>query len=171
MYFKKYLFKVLFKVYIRGDNMESSAIRAIMIGTALFITMITISAVMLYFNSAKELVTNVGSGSPLSENYSTYIKDLVLTKGKVTGADIKNIINYFFEDESVEINISTRRNFSNKNVNEGINLPTEYTGVNTNEENYNTIMGQILDNSYFEVNYELYSGTEEIKKITIKEMI
>lgn len=151
--------------------MESSAIRAIMIGAALFITMITISAVMMYFNSAKDLVTNVGSGSALSENYSTYIKDLILTKGKVTGADVKNIINYFYENESAEINISIRRNFSNKNVNEGINQPTTYTGINTSEEKYNKMMGQILDNSYFEVDYELHPGTEEIKTMTIKEMI
>lgn len=151
--------------------MENSAMKAIMIGAALFITMITITAVMMYFNSAKSLVENVGDGSSISNNYSTYIRDLILTNGNLTGSDVKNIINYFYDNTLTEVNISIRRNFSVEDVNQNVNLPVSYSNINNDSNNYNKVMVQILDNSKFNVQYELYSDSNEVKSIKIDEII
>lgn len=88
---------------------ESNAIRAITIGVSTFIAILTITAVMMYYNTAKATVQEVGSGPDLYNNYASYIRDILVRPNgsTITGADAINLINYFYNDELVEVNLVT----------------------------------------------------------------
>ena len=86
---------------------ENNAIRAITIGVSTFIAIITISAVMMYYNTAKATVQEVGSGPDLYNNYASYIKDILVkpSGSTISGTEAINIINYFYNDDLVTVNI------------------------------------------------------------------
>lgn len=88
---------------------ENNAIRAITIGVSTFIAILTITAVMMYYNTAKATVQEVGSGPDLYNNYASYIRDILVRPNgsTITGADAINLINYFYNDELVEVNLVT----------------------------------------------------------------
>lgn len=86
---------------------ENNAIRAITIGVSTFIAIITITAVMMYYNTAKATVQEVGSGPDLYNNYASYIKDILVkpSGSTISGTEAINIINYFYNDDLVTVNI------------------------------------------------------------------
>ena len=89
---------------------ESTPIRAIVIGVSVLIGIATISAVLMYYNTAKQMASNVGRGQDFASNYEQSIQDILL-KGSytvsgnnyITGTDVKNLLNYFYNNENVEI--------------------------------------------------------------------
>lgn len=86
---------------------ESNAIRAITIGVSTFIAIATISAVLMYYNTAKATVQEIGTGPDVYNNYATYIKDLLIKPSGTTisGTDAINIINYLYNDDLVTVNV------------------------------------------------------------------
>lgn len=91
---------------------ESAPIRAIVIGVSTLLAVATISAVLMYYNTAKQMASNVGRGQDFAANYDQSIQD-ILTAGTynvsgtnyITGADVKNLLNYFYDNEEVQINV------------------------------------------------------------------
>ena len=83
---------------------ESAPIRAIVIGVSTLLAVATISAVLMYYNTAKQMASNVGRGQDFAANYDQSIQD-ILTAGTynvsgtnyITGADVKNLLNYFYD--------------------------------------------------------------------------
>ena len=78
-------------------------LRLISIGSSIFIALITITAVMTYYNISKSTVSEIGVTN-LVENYNENIKQ-VLYKNEVTGAELKNILQYFSTNKEVNIAI------------------------------------------------------------------
>lgn len=161
---------------------ESAPIRAIVIGVSVLLAIATISAVLMYYNTAKQMASNVGRGQDFAGNYEQSIQD-ILTKGSynvagtnyITGADVKNLLNYFYGDENVEVNVITA-NFVVKY--EGYipiagsyqsSLLTYYQ-ANLNE-NYDIVMKVLIDNQKFIIETEDEQTLENGKigkKITLK---
>lgn len=148
---------------------ESAPIRAIVIGVSTLLAVATISAVLMYYNTAKQMASNVGRGQDFAANYDQSIQD-ILTAGTynvsgtnyITGADVKNLLNYFSNSETMKIkvyNIKVIDEYKNytpivSNVSDGYD--------NANLENYKNAMKNISDNQRFIIE------SKNDKKITIK---
>lgn len=145
---------------------ESAPIRAIVIGVSVLIAIATISSVLMYYNTAKQMASNVGRGQDFAENYEQSIQD-ILTEGSynvagtnyITGADVKNLLNYFYNDETVEIYITFFR-YIDKCSDLYISSTTNrggsglYNNPNNDinyEKSYKDIMKKILDNQKFKL--------------------
>lgn len=152
---------------------ESNAIRAITVGVSTFIAVITISAVMMYYGVAKETAQAIGQGEDISGNYTKYILDLVLYNQKTDGAGVKNILNYFYLNDRVSVDISTMTNLGSVigGLTNGVTQTKNITNVNNNISLYNNVISKIITNQTFRLDVEYYdSGKTEIKRITITEI-
>lgn len=149
---------------------ESSAMKAIMIGAGVFISIITITAVLTYYNSAKSLVENVGTGTDISSNYSSYIKDLVVKPNgsEISGADAKNILNYFFDNPRTNVTVTLYTDFANKKKKSAMPIFNK-SNLNKNMVDYQEALLGIKDNYNYILNVEYYEGTEEVETINITE--
>ena len=139
---------------------ESTPIRAIVIGVSVLLAIGTISAVLMYYNTAKQMASNVGRGQDFASNYEQSIQDILL-KGSytvagdnyITGTDVKNLLNYFYNDESVIIEISNMKDIDKYENNTSIANRNSGWGPNVNQVGnlYNIVMKKILDNQKFEL--------------------
>lgn len=150
-----------------------NAIRAITIGVSTFIAVITISAIMMYYSSARDVVQSIGTGTNLAQNYNEYIKDiLVKPGGKLLGSDVKNILNYFYGNNSVEIIIEGGITPIGT-IQTAITNPSPITSneaINQNSQLYNQFVANIIDEKKFIMDQINYLGSStEIQKIVIKE--
>lgn len=141
---------------------ESAPIRAIVIGVSTLLAVATISAVLMYYNTAKQMASNVGRGQDFAANYDQSIQD-ILTAGTynvsgtnyITGADVKNLLNYFYDNEEVQINV-----IDIKYIDEYENYtPKLATGTrrysNANKETtYDLAIQDIMDGQRFSVKVE-----------------
>lgn len=152
---------------------ESNAIRAITVGVSTFIAVITISAVMMYYGVAKETAQAIGQGEDIAGNYTNYILDLLLYNKKTDGTGVKNILNYFYLNERVSVDIRTMTNLGSvKNtLANNVTQTNNVTNVNNNVSLYNSIIPKIISTQTFNLNVEYYDvGKTEIKKIIITEI-
>ena len=153
---------------------ESNAIRAITIGVSTFIAIITISAVLTYYNTAKATVESIGTGADISTNYSSYILDLLLYNTTTDGIGVKNILNYFYLNDRVSVNIIKMTNMGS--VENSASHPITYTqnanNVNNNISLYNNVISSIISTKKFSIRSVSYYdlAKTEIKEITIEEI-
>lgn len=139
---------------------ESAPIRAIVIGVSTLLAVATISAVLMYYNTAKQMASNVGRGQDFAANYDQSIQD-ILTAGTynvsgtnyITGADVKNLLNYFYDNEEVQINV-----IDIKYIDEYENYtPKLATGTRRNANKgttYDLAIQDIMDGQRFSVKVE-----------------
>lgn len=131
---------------------EGISIRAITIGVSVFIAVVTMSAVLMYYSTARNTVSEIGTGLDISVAYNRVIEG-ILIKDVITGEELKNLINYYYKNEDVDINIIKIKVVgSDGKVNyEQINSGNTglYLNVNNIKINYNNIMKKIISNSKF----------------------
>lgn len=140
---------------------ESAPIRAIVIGVSTLLAVATISAVLMYYNTAKQMASNVGRGQDFAANYEQSIQD-ILTKAEyvasnsdgnvILGSDVKNLLNYFYDDNSVDILLTYKLytvTYDNNTV------KTSERGTYTNggaiSSYYEGAMSNIYDNEKFQI--------------------
>lgn len=140
---------------------ESAPIRAIVIGVSTLLAVATISAVLMYYNTAKQMASNVGRGQDFAANYEQSIQD-ILTKAEyvvsnsdgnvILGSDVKNLLNYFYDDNSVDILLKYKLytvTYDNNTV------KTSERGTYTNggaiSSYYEGAMSNIYDNEKFKI--------------------
>ena len=140
---------------------ESAPIRAIVIGVSTLLAVATISAVLMYYNTAKQMASNVGRGQDFAANYEQSIQD-ILTKAEyvasnsdgnvILGSDVKNLLNYFYDDNSVDILLKYKLytvTYDNNTV------KTSERGTYTNggaiSSYYEGAMSNIYDNEKFQI--------------------
>ena len=148
---------------------ESAPIRAIVIGVSVLLAIATISAVLMYYNTAKQMASNVGRGQDFAGNYEQSIQD-ILTKGSynvagtnyITGDDVKNLLNYFYNDENVIINVNNIQYISSyaDDYKPRYNI-TGYGNANKSND-YKHAMKNILANQKFELKKEEKEGKKII---------
>lgn len=140
---------------------ESAPIRAIVIGVSTLLAVATISAVLMYYNTAKQMASNVGRGQDFAANYEQSIQD-ILTAGTynvsgtnyITGADVKNLLSYFYNSETVRIDVT---NF--KKIGSYESYTPQVSKINlgythANSTNYELVMKKIMDNQKFTIKIE-----------------
>jgi hypothetical protein len=109
---------------------EDTTVRAITIGASIFITLATISLVLIYYNTAKSSVQKIGTGVNVEESYRNDIEE-TLSKQTMTGTEFKNLVNYFYKRTDVNITITTFRVFKNDGTIETINNTSgTYSNIN-----------------------------------------
>ncbi len=139
---------------------EDVTIRAITIGASVLIAIATISAVLTYYNSAKEMVRRIGSGTDIAGLYEKGIEETLL-KGTVTGTEVKNLLNYFYGRNDVKINVINIVVTKNNAAQETEKISKNDIDEDTNDE----IIKFILPNSKYEPKHSMENG---ILTITIE---
>lgn len=126
-------------------------VRAITIGASIFITLATVSAVMMYYNTARLSVVEVGTGTNIEQNYREDIK-IILFNDEATGAELKNILQYFYDSGEVTISMTSYYAF-HKNGYQLTWLPVTQTArVNSsNNTSYMEIMKNMMPNQKFRI--------------------
>ena len=135
---------------------ESAPIRAIVIGVSTLLAVATISAVLMYYNTAKQMASNVGRGQDFAANYEQSIQD-ILTAGTynvsgtnyITGADVKNLLSYFYNTEDVRIDVIGSYESYTPQVSK---ISSGYTDANSTK--YELAMKKIMDNQKFTIKIE-----------------
>ena len=139
--------------------MESVSVRAIIIGVSIFIAIATMSAVMTYYNTAKEAVRNIGSGTDIAGLYEKNIEDILL-KNTITSTEVLNILNYFYDKSDVNINLNNIKVFKNL---DGNNPQFEMiSGNGKNDANYKKIKEFIVQTESYNVVHNVASGITTI---------
>lgn len=84
--------------------MEDLPVKAIVIGVSVFVTMAVLSALMLYFNTAKSVADIVNKRTDIAEEYDRIMNGDVF-EDTLTGVEVRSLINKYAGNESVQINI------------------------------------------------------------------
>lgn len=133
---------------------EGISIRAITIGVSVFIAIITMSVVLMYYSTAKNTVSEIGTGLDISVTYNRNIEK-ILVKDTITGEELKNLINYYYQNLDVDINIKKIKVVGSNGIvsyetitGSNANL---YLNVNNNKKNYNNVMKKIISNTKFKL--------------------
>lgn len=116
--------------------MNDALVRFISISAGVFIAIITISAVMTYYTTAQNSASKIGLGVNIPELKNQNITDS-LTKTIITGTEVKNIVNYFYEKPNVKVNVSSAKKFDGKLITDTTNI--SYGGTVFNDINHDKI--------------------------------
>lgn len=81
--------------------MDENASRAVFLGVSVFVAVITLSLILNFYRTAKDTaavanrfdITNTGNKRA----------DEILAKTKITGLEVRYLLNYFYNDESIRI--------------------------------------------------------------------
>ncbi|MBQ8044295.1 MAG: hypothetical protein IJ272_09175 [Clostridia bacterium] len=84
--------------------MEDFSIRAIVIGVSLFVTMMTLSAILIYFNTARSIADEVNKRTDIASSYD-YIMNSDDFSDELTGVEVRSLINKYAGNKDVRINI------------------------------------------------------------------
>lgn len=132
---------------------EGALTKALYVGVSLFVTVITITALLAYYNIARESIKEVGSGTEFDALYREDIKETLLSTGinnQITGTQVKNLVNYYYDNNAVEISISGMKYIAEDGTikeYETISLTSTDSDIRT--KNYNIIMKYIISNQHF----------------------
>ncbi|MDD3303954.1 MAG: hypothetical protein PHP54_03460 [Clostridia bacterium] len=136
---------------------ESAPMRAIMIGASVFVTIATITGVLAYYSTSKDLVNAIGTGTDIGQEYANYIENILLKTDntvEIKGTDVINLLNYFYRDEKAQINVTyirqdhsfesyTNVDATNKNV------VVKSSRTNLDEKSYNQALQFIVPTQKF----------------------
>lgn len=119
--------------------MEDLPVKAIVIGVSVFVTMAVVSALILYFNTARELVTAASKRTDIAKTYDEIMNPDV-SNGILTGVQARALINKYAGDETVIINIVSISGINATEISE--KTGKSYNNINNlskeNDEDTNT---------------------------------
>ena len=84
--------------------MEDLPVKAIVIGVSVFVTMTVLSALILYFNTAKGVAEIVQKRIDIAEDYDRVMNADVF-EDVLTGVEVRSLINKYAGNSNVKINI------------------------------------------------------------------
>lgn len=102
--------------------MEDLSVKAIVIGVSTFVTMAVLTAIILYFNTAKQLADSVNKRTDIASSYDNIMNSDNFTD-ELTGVEVRSLINKYAGVSNVNINIAT---ISGETVNEYENINNMY---------------------------------------------
>ena len=129
--------------------MDDVAIRAITVGASVLIALITISAVLTYYTTAKDMVRQIGSGTDIAGLYEKSIEEILLKK-TITGTELKNLINYFDSIGKARVKFVYLVYFNSN----GISLLTSQSSYST-DKNTKKKINNALPNMIYDISYTL----------------
>jgi len=116
--------------------MEDFGIRAIVIGVSLLITMATLTAIILYFNTAKGIADEVNKRTDIAASFDNIVNSDNF-EDTLTGVQVRSLINKYAKVEHIKINI----------VAIGENLTSSYNNINNNTIDNNGWLIELNDNA------------------------
>lgn len=113
--------------------MEDFSIKAIVIGVSLFVTMMTLSAILIYFNTARSIADEVNKRTDIASSYD-YIMNDDTYEDKLSGVEVRSLINKYAGSEKVIINILSisgqdPSNYKERDINDD---KIKYININNN---------------------------------------
>ena len=84
--------------------MEEAPVRAMVIGVSLFITMITFSALFIYYNTAVQVADVVNKRTDIASEFD-YIVNSDNFETTLSGVEVRSLIRKYAKSERVTINI------------------------------------------------------------------
>lgn len=84
--------------------MEDFSIKAIVIGVSLFVTMLTLSAILIYFNTARGIGDEVNKRIDIAEAFDI-IANSDNIENELTGVELRSLIKKYIRSKAVVMNI------------------------------------------------------------------
>ena len=121
--------------------MEDLPVKAIVIGVSLFVTMLVLSTIIIYFNTARQIADNVSNRVDIADTFD-YIMNSEEFSDVLTGVEVRSLIIKYAGNEKVEINIlsiggSATAEYSN--INNSWLIDTTMNSVQISEEKLDII--------------------------------
>ena len=151
---------------------EDNISRALMIGVTTFIGIITVSAIIVFFNASLNTVKNAGSGMDYNTIYRNDIESALLMSGTgnyIKGSSVINLLSYYEQDTNVTMSIQNIKYIDQNGqvkIYENITIESDETSVR--ESAYNSACRYIMDNQDFTIDVQDIDTQLGTKIITIK---
>lgn len=137
---------------------EENLSRAIMIGVTTLVGIMTISALILFFNSSLDVVRNVGSGNSFeSVNRSDIDSTLLMsnTGNYIKGTSVINLLSYYEQDVNVTITVQNIKYIDNQgNIQYLDTAALDSEDINVRKYAYNRALRYIMDNQDFTISVQ-----------------
>lgn len=152
--------------------MEENISRAIMIGVTTLVGIMTISAIIVFFNSSLRVVENASGSKDFSTVYRNDIESTLLMSNSgnyIKGTSVINLISYYEQDVNVSISIANIK-YIDKSGNVQIidNIVINTNDVNIRKAAYNLAVRYIMDNQDFTISVKDNDEDMGSKEITIR---
>ncbi len=153
--------------------MEDNVSKAIMIGFTTLMGVMTISAIIIFFNSSVNVVKNVSEISMFSKVYREDIDSTLLmsnTGNYIKGTSVINLLNYYEEDPRVSISIINIKYIDNSGNVQVLTTPIDIVGedVGLRQNSYNIAMRYLMDNQDFTISVEERDSEVGIQNIVLR---
>lgn len=101
--------------------MDENASRAVFLGVSVFVAIITITLIVTFYRTAKDSAA-VANRYDIT-NTGNQRADEILSKKKITGLELRYLLNYYYNDSSIQIFVYQPAEKAENNVK--INIDTE----------------------------------------------
>lgn len=121
--------------------MEDLPVKAIVIGVSLFVTMLVLSTIIIYFNTARGIADTVSNRTDIADTFD-YIMNSDDFSDVLTGVEIRSLINKYAANGNVEINILSISGLATdeyKNINNTWLVNVKWNSVQISEEKLDII--------------------------------
>jgi len=150
---------------------EDNLSKALMLGVSTLLGIMTVSAIIIFFNTSLGIVRGVGSGKNFDTVYRNDIESTLLMSGtgnNIKGTSVINLLNYYAEDVNVSIILQNMKYLdSNQNVQIYGNITIDSKEINVRRSGYNTAIRYIMDNQDFLIDVQDVDSEAGVKIITI----
>ena len=137
---------------------EENLSRAIMIGVTTLVGIMTISALILFFNSSLDVVRNVGSGNNFETVNRSDIDSTLLmsnTGNYIKGTSVTNLLSYYEQDVNVTITVQNIKYIDNQgNIQYLDTVALDSEDINVRKYAYNRALRYIMDNQDFTISVQ-----------------
>ena len=151
---------------------EDNLSKALMLGVSTLLGIMTVSAIIIFFNTSLGIVRGVGSGKNFGTVYRNDIESTLLmsdTGNNIKGTSVINLLNYYAEDVNVAMVIQNIKYLDeNQNVQIYGNITIDSKEISVRQSGYNTAMRYIMDNQDFTIDVQEIDPDAGVKIITIK---
>jgi hypothetical protein len=151
---------------------EDNLSKAIMIGVTTLVGVMTVSAIIIFFNSSLNIVRNVGSGNDFGKVYRSDIESTLLmsdTENYIKGSSVINLLSYYEQEVNVTITVHNIKYLDdNGNVQLVDSITLESSDLNARNNSYNRAVRYIMDNQDFTISVQDIDEDAGSKIITIR---
>lgn len=152
---------------------EENISHALIIGVSTFISVMVVSAVIMFYNSGVSIVKKVGAGSnSYSEINREDVEATLLMSGTgnyIKGTNVINLLNQYLNDAKILVTVNNIKYIDNNGNIQALDvLSMDSNDLTVREASYNQIMRYIMDNQDFTINVQDANDSIGSKIITIE---
>ena len=151
---------------------EENVTQALMIGVTTMIAVVTITAIIIFFNTSLKAVESFGGGMDFDTVYRNDIESALLmnnTNNYIKGTSVQNLISYYVQNTYVTISINNIKYIDRAgNVQIIDNVTISSTDYSVRQSAYDRAMRYLMDNQDFTINVETLDQDLGSRNITIR---